>query len=93
MEDNSLVKWIFFTTITAMLLCAMSAMAQNATDVCRLAPVIPLTSEEPPAKLVVDPPLAGPLASRGVAIIQYCAQNLHIAPVFGPNAQIGRAHV
>jgi hypothetical protein len=98
MEDNSLVKWIFFTTITAMLLCAMSAMAQNATDVCRLAPVIPLTSEEPPAKLVVDPPLAGPLASRGVAIIQYCAQNLHIAPVFGPNAlavspRVGHVHV
>ena len=69
MEDNSLVKWIFFTTITAMLLCAMTAMAQNATDVCRLAPVIPIAGEEPPAKIVIDPPLAGPLASRGVAII------------------------
>jgi len=98
MENNTLFKWIFFTTITAMLLCAMSAMAQTATDVCRLAPVIPLAGEEPPAKIVIDPPLAGPLASRGVAIIQYCAQNLHIATVFGPNAlavspRVGHLHV
>jgi hypothetical protein len=33
-----------------------------------------------------------------VAIIQYCAQNLHIAPVFGPNAlavspRVGHLHV
>jgi len=98
MEDNSLVKWIFSATITAMLLCAMTAMAQNATDVCRLAPVIPLAGEEAPAKIVIDPPLAGPLASRGVAIIQYCAQNLHLVPVFGPNAlavspRVGHLHV
>jgi len=73
-------------------------MAQNATDNCRPAAVIPLTASEPPAKIVIDPPLAEPLASRGVAIIQYCAQNLHIAPVFGPNAlavspRIGHLHV
>jgi len=98
MEDKTLVKCIFSTTIIAMLLCAMSAMAQTATDVCRLAPVIPLAGEEPPAKIVIDPPLAGPLASRGVAIIQYCAQNLHLVPVFGPNAlavspRVGHLHV
>jgi hypothetical protein len=33
-----------------------------------------------------------------VAVIQYCAQNLHIAPVFGPNAlavspRVGHIHV
>jgi hypothetical protein len=76
----------------------MAAIAQNATDTCRPASVIPLTGSEPPAKIVIDPPLPGPLASRGVAIIQYCAQNLHIAPVFGPNAlavspRIGHIHV
>jgi len=79
-------------------LYAMAAIAQNATDTCRPASVIPLTGSEPPAKIVIDPPLPGPLASRGVAIIQYCAQNLHIAPVFGPNAlavspRIGHIHV
>ena len=99
MEDNSLVKWIFSMTITAMVLYAMTVVAQNATDVCRLTPVIPLAgASEPPAKIVIDPPLAGPLASRGVAIIQYCAQNVHLVPVFGPNAlavspRVGHLHV
>jgi hypothetical protein len=84
--------------VAATVLCATTAVAQSATDKCRPAPVIPLTSSEPPAKIVIDPPLAEPLASRGVVIIQYCAQNLHIAPVFGPNAlavspRVGHLHV
>lgn len=82
----------------AILFFAITVAAQNPTDNCRLASVIPLTTSEAPAKLFVDPPLAGPLASRGVAIIQYCAQNLHLAPVFGPDAlavspRIGHVHV
>jgi hypothetical protein len=98
MENSSSVKWIVWTTITAMLLCAVTATAQNATDACRLTSVIPLTGTEPPAKIVIDPPLAGPLASRGVAIIQYCAQNVHLVPVFGANAlaaspRVGHLHV
>ena len=84
--------------VAAIVLFAMTAVAQNATDKCRPASVIPLTGEEPPAKIIIDPPLAGRLASRGVAIIQYCAQNLHIAPVFGPGAlaaspRVGHVHV
>jgi hypothetical protein len=77
----------------------MTAVAQNATDKCRPAQVIPLANgSEPPAKIFIDPPVAGPLASRGVAIIQYCAQNLHLAPVFGPDAlavspRVGHVHV
>jgi hypothetical protein len=92
-------KGISLLSVAAIVLFAMTAVAQNATDKCRLASVIPLTSgSEPPAKIVIDPPLAGPLASRGVAIIQYCAQNLHLAPVFGPNAlavspRVGHLHV
>lgn len=85
-------------SVAAIMLCAMTAMAQNPTDNCRLAPFIPLTTSEPPAKIFIDPPLSEPLASRGVVIIQYCAQNLHIAPVFGPGAltvspRIGHVHV
>jgi Family of unknown function (DUF6130) len=86
-------------SVAAIVLYAMTAMAQNATDICRPAPVIPLASaSEPPAKIVIDPPLAEPLAARGVAIIQYCTENLHIVPVFGPNAlavspRIGHIHV
>ena len=58
----------------------------------------PAAASEPPAKIVIDPPLAEPLASRGVAIIQYCTQNLHLVPVFGPNAlavspRVGHIHV
>ena len=82
----------------SVLFCATTAMAQYPTDSCKPAHVIPLTSTEPPAKIVIDPPLAEPLASRGVVIIQYCAQNLHIAPVFGPGAvsaspRVGHIHV
>jgi Family of unknown function (DUF6130) len=97
-KENSSVNKIFSTAIIAMLLCATTAMAQNATDACRLPSVIPLAGEEPPAKIIVDPPLAGPLASRGVVIIEYCAQNVHLVPVFGPNAvavspRVGHLHV
>lgn len=85
-------------SIGAIVLCAMTAMAQSAMDNCPPAPVIPLTTTEPPAKIVIDPPLPGPLASRGVVVIQYCAQNLHLVPVFGPNAlavspRVGHLHV
>jgi Family of unknown function (DUF6130) len=37
---------------------------------------------EPPAKIIIDPPLAEPL-SHGRVVIQYCTENLHIVPVFG----------
>ena len=84
-------------TGAAVALCTFTATAQTARDTCGPAAVIPLTASEPPAKIVIDPPLAEPLA-RGVAVIQYCAQNLHIVPVFGPNAlavspRIGHIHV
>lgn len=86
---------LFFTIVVG----AMAAAGQTATDRCQPAHVIPLADgNEPPAKIVIDPPLAGPLASRGVVIIQYCALNAHIAPVFGPNAlavspRVGHLHV
>src|SRR5947209_15208636 len=85
-------------SVAAVVLYATAALAQSAKDGCGPTPVIPLTSEEPPAKIVVDPPLAEPLASRRVAIIQYCTQNLHLVPVFGPNAlavspRVGHIHV
>ena len=84
--------------VAAVVLCATSALAQSANDGCGLTRVIPLTGEEPPAKIVTYPPLDGPLASRGVAIIYYCVQNLHLVPVFGPNAlavspRVGHLHV
>jgi uncharacterized protein DUF6130 len=91
-------KGMSLVLVAIFVLCARTVVAQSATDNCRPAPVIPLTGKEPPARIFIDPPLAEPLASRGVAIIQYCAQNLHLAPVFGPNAlavspRVGHIHV
>jgi hypothetical protein len=50
-----------------------------------------------PARLIVAPPLPDPLA-RGLAVIQYRADNLRIVPVFGSAAlsvtpRIGHIHV
>jgi hypothetical protein len=58
---------------------------------------VPLATEEPQAKIIIDPPLADPLA-HGLAVIQYRADNLRIEPVFGPAAldvspRIGHIHV
>ena len=96
MTRNTCVPLLLFAAI---LLTAVSATAQDALEACRTSPIIPLASgEQPPAKIHVDPPLPGPLSSRGVAIIQYCTENLRIMPVFGPNAvtvspRIGHIHV
>ena len=84
--------------LTALALCAATVVAQKPTDSCGPAKVIPLTGEEAPAKIFIDPPLPEPLASRGVAVIHYCAQNLHLVPVFGAGAltaspRVGHLHV
>src|SRR5918994_5134566 len=91
-------------TVTAVLFAAglmqhgITTHAQNATPTCRPAQVIPLTGPEPPPKLVVAAPLPEPLASRGVVVISYCADNMRIAPMFGPGAlavspRLGHIHV
>ena len=54
------------------------------------APIQPLTAPEPPAKLIIDPPLADSLKT-GRVVIQYYAQNLHIRPVYGEAARCGIA--
>ena len=85
--------------VAAAVLYTMTAVAQSASDSFKPAPLIPLASGvQPSPKIVIDPPMAEPLASRGVAIIQYCAENLHIVPVFGSNAvavspRVGHIHV
>jgi len=84
-------------SIAAMMLCGGTAFAQSATRTCKPAQVIPLTGTEPAATLVINPPLADPLA-RGVVVIPYCAENMRIAAVFGPGAlavspRVGHVHV
>jgi hypothetical protein len=77
-------------------LFAASAAAQTAREVLGAAALLPLQNE-PPAKIIVDPPLAQAL-SIGVVVIQYRTENLHIVPVFGPAAlavspRVGHVHV
>jgi hypothetical protein len=88
----------YLLSIAALALYSVAAFAQAPKDACGPTSVIPLTGKEPPAKIVTFPPLPEPLASRGVAIIQYCTQNLHLVPVFGANAlavspRVGHIHV
>ena len=85
-------------SVAALMLDGSTVLAQSATQTCRPAQVIPVNGIEPAAKLVIDPPLAEPLASRGVVVIPYCAENMRIAPVFGPGAlavspRVGHIHV
>ena len=85
-------------SVGAVMQYGITAHAQSVTNACRPLQVIPLTATEPAAKLVIDAPLPEPLASRGVVVIPYCAQNMHIAPVFGPGAltvspRVGHIHV
>lgn len=74
-----------------------AAHAQSAAAVLGPAGVVPLDTPQPPARLIVDPPLPGALA-EGKVFIQYRAENLRIEPVFGPAAvavtpRIGHIHV
>ncbi|AIC29295.1 hypothetical protein IE4771_CH04246 [Rhizobium etli bv. mimosae str. IE4771] len=76
----------------ALLLAAVTPIqAQTATQ------FLPIKNEPAP-KLVVDQPLAGPLASRAVAIIPYRTENFRILPIFGASAsdvspRAGHLHV
>jgi len=74
--------------------CASGAFAQTpssevpgpaAASGTIAAGVVPLAEAQPPARIIVDPPLAEPLA-RGVVVLQYRAENIRIVPVFGPAA-------
>lgn len=68
----------------------------SARDILGPASVVPL-ADQPPAELIVDPPLPEPLA-KGVVVVQYRTENLQLVPVFGPEAlavspRIGHLHV
>jgi hypothetical protein len=92
------MKPVFIALIAATAMWSATAVsAQTAKDILGPAGVVPLVEPQPPAKIIVDPPLAEPL-SRGYVFIQYRAENLRIVPVFGPNAldvspRIGHIHV
>ncbi len=75
---------------------AFRAAAQETPQIRGPEAVLPRASEPPP-KLIVDPPLPGPLA-QGKVIIPYRTENLRIVPVFGEatldvSPRIGHLHV
>jgi Family of unknown function (DUF6130) len=75
---------------------ASNALSQTARENRGPAAVIPLANE-PPAKTIVDAPLADALTS-GLVVIQHGTENLRIVPVFGPGAvdvspRIGHPHI
>lgn len=75
---------------------AAAANAQSARDVRGPTPLLAIENEPPP-RLIVDPPLPGPLAA-GRVFIQYRAENMRILPVFGTGAldvspRVGHVHI
>ncbi|WP_263375026.1 DUF6130 family protein [Granulicella aggregans] len=73
-----------------------STYAQSAREVRGASPLVALENEAPP-RLIVDPPLAEPLAA-GRVFIQYRTENLRVVPVFGKGAlsvspRIGHIHI
>jgi hypothetical protein len=81
----------------AVMMIAQPAAAQTAQELLGPAGVVPLERQQPAPRLIVDPPLPGPL-SFGRVVIQYRAEDLRIVPVFGPKAldvspRIGHIHV
>jgi hypothetical protein len=82
--------------VASVALCTTIVAAQSARDVRGPSPLIAIENE-PPAKLIVDPPLPEPL-SRGLVFIQYRTENLRVVPVFGKGAlevspRVGHVHV
>jgi hypothetical protein len=74
---------------------AFAAAAQTARDVKGATPLLAIPNE-PPARLVVDPPIPEQLA-LGRVFIQYRTEHLRILPVFGNAAlsvspRVGHLH-
>jgi hypothetical protein len=75
---------------------APMTFAPSAKDIRGPSPLVAIENEPPP-KLIVDPPLPEQLA-RGMVFIQYRAENLRVVPAFGTGAldvspRIGHVHI
>jgi hypothetical protein len=77
-------------------LAVVAACTVLATDAFAQSTVVPVDNEPAP-RLIVEPPLPGPLA-KGVVFIPYQVENLRILPVGGPAARkvsprVGHLHI
>ncbi len=83
-------------TVAAGTLLATSAFAQSAREISGASPYVAIENEPPP-KLIVDPPIPKGLA-QGIFWAQYRVENLRIVPVFGTGAlstspRVGHLHI
>src|SRR5687767_12087283 len=77
-------------------LAAVTAWSVLATGAFAQSTVVTI-ADEPAPRLIVEPPLPGPLA-KGVVYIPYRVENLRILPVGGPAAsnvspRVGHLHI
>jgi hypothetical protein len=82
-------------TTVAVAVFALAAAAQTAKEVKGATPLVAIPNE-PPAQLIVDPPIPEQLA-QGRVFIQYRTEHLRILPVFGSAAltvspRVGHLH-
>lgn len=73
-----------------------TAFAQSASEDSGRSSLV-ATANEPPPRLIVGPPLPGPLA-RGAVLIPYQVENFRIVPVLGADAvkvspRVGHLHI
>jgi hypothetical protein len=87
-----------FASLTALAAAAAApgATAQTAREVQGPTPYVAIPNEPPP-KLIVDPPIPEQLA-LGKVFIQYRTENVRIVPVFGAAAlsvspRVGHMHI
>ena len=77
-------------------LLAANTAAQSAIGASVPTPLVAIENEPPP-KLIVDPPLAATLP-HGIVLIPYRVENVRIVPVFGTGAlsvspRVGHLHI
>lgn len=75
---------------------ALNATAQTAREAQGATPLVAIANEPPP-KLIVDPPIPDQLA-LGRVFIQYRTENVRIVPIFGVAAlsvspRVGHMHI
>ena len=85
-----------FAAVAGGALLVTNAFAQSAREVRGSTPYLAIENEPPP-KLIVDPPLAAGLA-QGIVWIQYRVENVRILQVFGAGAlnvspRVGHLHI
>ena len=87
---------ILLAAIAVGVMLPADAIAQSAKEIRGASPYVAVDNEPPP-KLIVDPPIPEGL-KLGVFWAQYRVENMHIVPVFGPGTvdvspRVGHLHV